>query len=94
MKYCVTNVRLEQPLFRALKLHALEQGVPASVLIRQAIREHLKEAASLKIDWEREKAELLKLCGIGRSKTKGVSTASTDLDGVLYGPRRLRSKRR
>jgi hypothetical protein len=94
MRYIVTNVRLEEPVYRALKLHALERGVPASVVIREAIRERLKSAASKKIDWEHEKAELLKLCGIGRSKGGGVSTASTDLDDVLYGPRRYRPKRR
>ena len=33
MEYTVTNVRLEAPMFRALKLRALERGVPAAVLI-------------------------------------------------------------
>lgn len=94
MKYVVTNVRLEESVYRSLKLRAFEEGLPASMLIREAIRQFLESKRSAKLDWEHEKAELLKLCGIGKSKGGGVSTASTDIDDVLYGPRRYRPKRK
>ncbi|HEX7899232.1 MAG TPA: ribbon-helix-helix protein, CopG family [Planctomycetota bacterium] len=70
MEYTVTNVRLEAPVFRALKLRALERGVPTAVLIREAIAAYLDQAAAPLYDWEKERAELLKLCGIGRSGGK------------------------
>ena len=44
MSYVVTNVRLEESVYRALKLRALEKSLPASTLIREAIR--LGEAAA------------------------------------------------
>ena len=91
MKIVVTNVRLEAPMFRSLKLRALERGVPAAVLIREAIARYLEDAP-LPYDWETERAELLKLCGIGRSGKPG-STGSTDIDAVLYGARPRRKGR-
>lgn len=94
MRYVVTNVRLEEAMYRALKLRAIEDGVPASMLIREAIRQFLDSRKPAKIDWEHEKAELLKLCGLVKSKGKGACTASTDIDDVLYGPRRYRPKKR
>ena len=69
MEYTVTNVRLEAPVFRSLKLRALERGVPTAVLIREAIGAYLDQAAA-PYDWEKERAALLKLCGIGRSAGK------------------------
>ncbi len=94
MKYVVTNVRLEESVYLALKLRALEKRVPASTLIREAIRQFLGAAKPEKIDWEHERAELLKLCGLVRGKGKAARTMSTDIDDVLYGPRRYRPKRR
>ena len=93
MEYTVTNVRLEAPMFRSLKLRALERGVPAAVLIREAIAQYLAQTAAQPYDWEKERAELLKLCGIGRSRGKPVGTASTDIDQVLYGTPPRRTKR-
>ena len=93
MEYTVTNVRLEAPMFRALKLRALERGVPAAVLIREAIAAFLDQAAAVPYDWEKERAELLKLCGIGRSRGKPVGTGSTDIDEVVYGIPPRRTKR-
>ena len=92
MEYTVTNVRLEAPMFRSLKLRALERGMPAAVLIREAIAKYLAETAAQPYDWEKERAELLKLCGIGRSGGKAAGTGSTDIDQALYGvpPRRTR----
>ncbi len=94
MTYVVTNVRLEESVYRALKLRALRDGVPASTLIREAIRKHLGEGGPERIDWEHERAELLKLCGRVRGKGAPARTASTDVDDVLYGPRRHRPKRK
>lgn len=94
MKYVVTNVRLEESVYLALRIRALEKRVPASTLIREAIRQFLGPDAPKPIDWEHERAELLKLCGLIRGKGKAACTASTDIDDVLYGPRRYRPKRK
>jgi predicted DNA-binding protein len=88
MKYIVTNIRLEASMFRSLKLRALQRGVPASVLIREAIEKHLASTELTPEEYERAKADLLRLGGLGRSK--GPGTGSTDIDEVLYGPRRPR----
>ena len=94
MRYIVTNVRLEPHLFRALKLRALERGVPASAIIRKALEEHLATRELSKAEWERAKAEILKFCGVGRGKERGKGTGSTDIDEVLYGPYLYRKPRK
>ena len=90
MKYTVTNIRVEAEMLRSIKRLALERGVPASVVIREALRQYLSTPEMSKAEWERERAELLKICGIGRGN---VTTGSTDIDEVLYGPRRPRRKK-
>lgn len=95
MKYAVTNIRIEADMLRSIKLRALERGVPASAIIREALKEYLKEPEMTDAEWERDRAELMKFCGIGRSKGgKGKGTGSTDIDEVLYGPRLYRKKRK
>ena len=84
MKFVVTNVRVEASLLRRIKSRALERGVPASVIIREALKQYLATPQVSREHWEREKQSLLKFCGIGRS---GRGTGSTDIDEVLYGPR-------
>lgn len=91
MKYVVTNVRLEAPLLRSIKQRALERGVPASVIIREAVQEYLAAPEIAKADWDKARADLLKLCGLGRSRDAG--RGSVDVDGVLYGPRPPRRRR-
>ena len=94
MSYVVTNVRLEESVYRALKLRALEKSLPASTLIREAIRQYLGASGVGEIDWEHEKAELLKMCGKIGGRGRSARTASTDIDDVLYGPRKYRPKKR
>ncbi len=93
MKYVVTNVRLEAQMFRSLKLRAVERGVPASVLIREALRGFLTEDPLSKEERERAWQDLMKFAGSGRSKGGAVSTGSTDIDDVLYGPRLYKKRK-
>ena len=94
MNYIVTNIRVEDSMLQEIKRRAVERRVPASVIIREAIREYLASSESSKVDWEREKAELMKFCGIGRSEGgKRISRGSTDVDEFLYGPNLFRKKK-
>ncbi len=79
-------------MLRAIKERALARGVAASVIIREALAKYLEDPGMTNQEWKREKAELLKLCGIARSRGK-VSTGSTDIDDVLYGPRLHRPRK-
>ncbi len=88
MRYVVTNVRLEETMFRELKLRALERGVPASVVVREALQKYLEEPRLTPAERGRAWKKLLALVGIGRSGSPGKGTGSTDVDDVLYGPRR------
>lgn len=90
MKFTVTNIRVEAEMLRSIKRLALERGVPASVVIREALRQYLSSPEMSKAEWERAKADWLRVCGIGRGN---VTTGSTDIDGVLYGPRRPRRRK-
>jgi predicted transcriptional regulator len=87
MEYAVTNVRVETEMLRSIKRLALERGVPASVIIREALQRYLSSPEMSKAEWEQAKADLIRVCGIGRGN---VTTGSTDIDEVLYGPRRPR----
>jgi len=94
MRYVVTNVRLEATMMRSLKLRALERGVPVSVLIREAIERAIAPGQLSEEEYERAWADFTKFIGAGKPKQKGVTTGSTDIDEVLWGPRRHRPGRR
>ena len=90
MRYVVTNIRVEASMLRSIKLRALERGIPASELIREALRLYLDSTPVSREEWDRSWDEFMSFGGKWRSKGKGVSTGSTDIDLVLYGspPRR------
>jgi hypothetical protein len=94
MTYVVTNVRLEATMMRSLTLRALERGVPVSVLIREAIEKHLAPVELSKEEYDRAWADFTRFIGSGKPKYRGIGTGSTDIDEVLYGPRRRRPGRR
>jgi Arc/MetJ-type ribon-helix-helix transcriptional regulator len=93
MKYVVTNIRVEASMLRSIKLRALERGIPASELIREALRQYLASTPVSREEWDRSWDEFMSIAGTGRSKGKGVSTGSTDIDEVLYGLRRRRKNK-
>jgi hypothetical protein len=93
MKFVVTNIRVEASMLRSIKLRALERGIPASELIREALRLYLDATPVSREEWDRSWDEFMSFAGSGRSKAKGVSTGSTDIDEVLYGPIRHKRKK-
>lgn len=80
-------------MFRSLKLRAIERGVPVSVLMREALRNFLADEPLSKQERERAWEDLMKHAGSGRSREGAVSTGSTDIDDVLYGPRLYKKRK-
>jgi hypothetical protein len=85
MKYVITNVRIEAAMLKAIKQRALQEGVPASAVIREALEKHLA-APPARGDWKASLEDFLSICGSAASA--GPGTGSTDVDEALYGPRR------
>jgi hypothetical protein len=92
MTFVVTDVRLEASMLRSIKRLAVERGVPASVLIREALENYLATPHLSERSWKRELKEFLKVCGVRTAG--GVRHGSTDIDEVLYGPLPRRKRRR
>ena len=92
MRYVVTNVRLEASMLRSVKLRAVQRGVPAAAIIREAIQQYLESPEMTREEREKALRDFLKGCGVP-GKPGAPQTGSTDIDEVLYGIRPRRRKR-
>ena len=79
-------------MLRSLKLRAVQQGVPAAAIIREAIKKYLESPELSPQEWDKAMKDFLKVCGV-EGKPGGPQTGSTDIDEALYGTRRNRKSR-
>ena len=79
-------------MLRSVKLRAVQRGVPAATIIREAVKQYLESPEMTRQERDRALREFLKLCGV-EGKPGVPQTGSTDVDEVLYGIRRSRKRR-